>query len=290
MKRLKPLNDFVFKKLFGENKDKDILIGFINAVLDIEVEDLYIVEEKLDKDKIDDKQGILDIKAICHSGEKINIEVQLVNEHNMIERTLFYWAKLYAEDFKAAEKYSDLNRTITINLLGFTLLDEIESFHSIHKISDTKTGKTLTELLELHFIEMPKFSSITPDVHNSLHRWLLFLREDKNNQQNLEEVFILDQLVAKAEDKLRRLSADEETIRLYQLREKYLSDQKTQMDGARKAGWNEGRSKGLDEGKSEKAAEIAKNLLKVPGMSIQDVSDYTGLSLDEVKELEKEIR
>ncbi|MGX1195958.1 Rpn family recombination-promoting nuclease/putative transposase [Metabacillus sp. SLBN-84] len=282
MKRLKPLNDFVFKKLFGENKDKDILIGFLNAVLDAEVDDLYIVEEKLNKDKIDDKQGILDIKAICHTGEKINIEVQLVNEHNMIERTLFYWSKLYAEDFKAAEKYSDLNRTITINILGFNLLHEIESFHSIHKISDTNTGKTLTDLLELHFIEMPKFSSITPNVHNSLHRWLLFLREDKNEQQNLEEVFILDQLVAKAEDKLRRLSADEETIRMYQLREKYLSDQKTQIDGARNAG--------RDEGKSEKAAEIAKNLLKVPGMSVQDVSNYTGLSFDEVKELEKEIR
>ncbi|MDR0140206.1 PD-(D/E)XK nuclease family transposase [Metabacillus idriensis] len=66
MKRLKPLNDFVFKKLFGENKDKDILIGFLNAVLDTEVDDLYIVEEKLNKDKIDDKQGILDIKALSY--------------------------------------------------------------------------------------------------------------------------------------------------------------------------------------------------------------------------------
>jgi predicted transposase/invertase (TIGR01784 family) len=157
-------------------------------------------------------------------------------------------------------------------------LDEIESFHSSHKICDTKTGKLLTNLLEIHFIEMPKFNNIKADVHNSLHRWLLFLREDKNNQQNLEEVFILDQLVAKAEDKLRRLSADEETIRMYQLREKYLSDQKTQIDGARIAG------------KNEKAIEIAKSLLKIPSMSVKDVSSHTGLSLQKVKELEKEVR
>jgi len=100
----------------------------------------------------------------------------------------------------------------------------------------------------------------------------------------------LDQLVAKAEDKLRRLSADEETIRMYQLREKYLSDQKTQIDGARIAGKNEGKKEGKEEGKTEKAIEIARNLLKLPSMSIQDVSNHTGLSLALVKELKKEVR
>jgi predicted transposase/invertase (TIGR01784 family) len=93
-------------------------------------------------------------------------------------------------------------------------------------------------------------------------------------QPNLEEVFILDQLIAKAEDKLRRLSADEETIRMYELREKYIADQKTQIDGARQ----------------EKAIEIAKNLLKIPSMSIQDVAKHTGLTLQKVKELAEEVR
>ncbi|WP_224768124.1 Rpn family recombination-promoting nuclease/putative transposase [Metabacillus idriensis] len=274
MKRLKPLNDFVFKKLFGENKDKDLLIGFLNAVLKNDVQDLYIVEEKLNKEKIDDKQGILDIKAVCYTGEKINIEVQLANEYNMKERTLFYWSKLFAEDFKAAEKYSDLNKTITINILGFNYLEDIESYHSSYKIYEDKTQKLLTDLLEIHFIEMPKFDEMKADLHNPLHRWLLFLREDTVKQPNLEEVFILDQLVAKAEDKLRRLSADEETIRMYQLREKFISDQKTQIEGA----------------KNEKAIEIAKSLLKIPSMSVQDVANHTGLSVQKVREIEREVR
>ncbi|MFY0762175.1 Rpn family recombination-promoting nuclease/putative transposase [Metabacillus dongyingensis] len=278
MKRLKPLNDFVFKKLFGENQDKELLIGFLNAVLKNDVEDLYIVEEKLGKEKIDDKQGILDIKAICYSGEKINIEVQLANEYNMKERTLFYWSKLFTEDFKAAEKYSDLNKTITINILGFNYLDNIESFHSSYKIYEDETKQLLTDLLEIHFIEMPKFNAMEADLHNPLHRWLLFLREDTVKQPNLEEVFILDQLVAKAEDKLRRLSADEETIRMYQLREKFIADQKTQIEGAR------------NDGMHEKAIEIAKSLLKIPSMSIQDVANHTGLPLPKVKEIEREVR
>ncbi|USK36744.1 Rpn family recombination-promoting nuclease/putative transposase (plasmid) [Bacillus sp. F19] len=274
MKRLRPLNDFIFKKLFGDNQDKELLIGFLNAILDDEVKDLYIVEEKLTKEKIDDKQGILDIKAICYSGEKINIEVQLANEYNMKERTLFYWSKLYTENFKASEKYSDLNKTITINILGFKLLDEVESFHSSYHIYEDHTKKLLSDLLEIHFIEMPKFNEEEVDLHNPLHRWLLFLRGDTVKQPNLEEVFILDQLVAKAEDKLRRLSADEETIRMYQLREKFIADQKTQIDGA----------------KNEKAIEIAKSLLKVPSMSLLDVANHTGLPFDIVKEIAKDIR
>ncbi|MGP1908340.1 hypothetical protein ACTSEZ_09205 [Metabacillus sp. JX24] len=88
----------------------------------------------------------------------------------------------------------------------------------------------------------------------------------------------MDQLAAKAEEKLRRLSADEETIRMYQLREKYISDQKTKMDGAKIAGEN------------EKAIEIALSLLKIPGMSVSEISAHTGLSLEKVKELEKEVR
>jgi predicted transposase/invertase (TIGR01784 family) len=115
---------------------------------------------------------------------------------------------------------------------------------------------------------------ITQDLHNPLHRWLLFLRRDTVKQPNLKEVFILDQLVAKAEDKLRRLSADEETIRMYQLREKFIDDQKTQIDGA----------------KNEKAIEIAKSLLKIPSMCIQDVANHTGLPLQKVKDIEKEVR
>ncbi|MDX8290782.1 hypothetical protein SLL00_13305 [Metabacillus indicus] len=88
----------------------------------------------------------------------------------------------------------------------------------------------------------------------------------------------MDQLAAKAEEKLRRLSADEEIIRMYQLREKYISDQKTQMDGAKIAG------------KNEKAIEVALSLLKIRGMSVSEIATHTGVSLEKVKELEEEVR
>ena len=102
MDRLKVKNDFIFQKLFGQNEHKEILISFLNAVLALEAEqkltDIEIIENtRLRKDHIDDKLGILDICARTTTGEQFNIEIQLINQYNMDQRTLFYWSKLFSE-------------------------------------------------------------------------------------------------------------------------------------------------------------------------------------------------
>ncbi|MBP3040427.1 Rpn family recombination-promoting nuclease/putative transposase [Bacillaceae bacterium Marseille-Q3522] len=102
---LKPLNDFAFKKIFGEKKDRHLLIGLLSTIIKEEISELTILGETLERSYIKDKMGKLDIKAELSSGEKVNIEVQLKDEYNMIKRTLFYWSKLYTEGFKAGGDY-----------------------------------------------------------------------------------------------------------------------------------------------------------------------------------------
>ncbi|WP_242249111.1 Rpn family recombination-promoting nuclease/putative transposase [Bacillus cereus group sp. BfR-BA-01328] len=268
--RLKPLNDVIFKKLFGEEDSLDFLEGFLTALLGFEVTDLLIESEKLSIENINDKQGILDIKAtMSQTNEKINIEVQLSNQHNMIERTLFYWSKLYTENFKKGEDYTTLTKTIAINILNFDMLP-INNFHSKYQLFESQEKTLLTKLLELHFIEYPKFKKYTADLNNTLHRWLLFLQEDVP-AKTLEEVIEMDKTIAKAESKLKRLSADEETKRMYDLREKFLSDTKTQINGEKR--------------------EIAKKLLKkYKAMSISDVAEMTDLPIEQIERLEREVR
>jgi predicted transposase/invertase (TIGR01784 family) len=278
-KRLKPLNDFVFKKLFGEQSDKDLLIGFLNSILSVKIEDIEIKEEKLEREKLEDKQGILDIKAVTDKGEKINIEVQLINQYNMIERTLFYWSKLYTEGFQAKQNFKELKKTITINILGFSMLETVH-FHSSYHLYEDETKHLLTDLLEIHFIELPKFKKIEFDLHNPLHRWLLFLQEDVS-EPILEEITMMDNLIKKAEEKLTYLSLNDEMRRMYELREKFLRDSITQIEGAKE----EGRKEGRKEGEKEKAKEIAKNLLQ-EGFSIEKVRKLTGLDEEEIKALE----
>lgn len=271
MNRLKPLNDFVFKKLFGEQKDKEILISFLNSVLSSDIKDVDIKEEKLQRDRIDDKLGILDIKATLSTGEKINIEVQQL-KYNMIKRTLFYWAKLYTENFKVSDEYEMLTKTITINILGFNLLDS-ESFHSSYHVYEDTTFKRLSDDLEIHFIEIPKFRKTDKDLNNSLHRWLLFLQEDVE-PSILEAIVSMDNVIRRAEEKLTYLSSDEEFRRLYELREKQLRDEISRINDARREGIKEGKK------------EVVKRLLDL-NTPLEVIAQATGFSEDEIIEIAK---
>ena len=127
MRKVKPINDFIFKKIFGEKGNEDILISFINAVLKrtnkepiLEIE--IIDNKQLTKEVINDKTGIIDVRARTAKGENVDIEVQLTDQGNMDKRTLFYWGKMYLENIKQGEDYTSLEKVITINILDFDYL------------------------------------------------------------------------------------------------------------------------------------------------------------------------
>jgi predicted transposase/invertase (TIGR01784 family) len=160
--RLKPLNDFIFKRLFGENEVKDNLIALLNAVLyakDREkLDTLEIVDNKeLTKLMIKDKTGRLDVRAKMADGTQLDIEVQLVDQHNMEKKTLFYLGKLFLESIKKGQDYRVLRKVITVNILNFNFLDLDEFLSPFHLWHDKKKDFLLTDLMEIWFIELPKF-------------------------------------------------------------------------------------------------------------------------------------
>jgi len=96
--KLKITNDFIFTTIFGKKGNEEILKNLIEAIIETKIESLQIVENtKLEKNFKEDKLGILDVKAVLSDGIKVNIEMQMVNKKDIVERTLFYWAKLYTE-------------------------------------------------------------------------------------------------------------------------------------------------------------------------------------------------
>ena len=105
---LDPKIDFVFKKIFGAENNKSVLIDFLNAVINdkdpiVEVE---LKNTDMEKEFLDSKFSRLDIKAITDKKEHINIEIQVKNEYNMIQRTLYYWSRMYSEQIGNGENYS----------------------------------------------------------------------------------------------------------------------------------------------------------------------------------------
>ncbi|WHY86112.1 Rpn family recombination-promoting nuclease/putative transposase [Neobacillus novalis] len=276
MDRLNPLNDFLFKKLFGDENDRELLMGLLNAIIQADIVNLTIENEKLKRLFIEGKLGILDIKAKTSTGEKINIEVQLINQKNMVPRTLFYWSKLFVEGFEAGSHYNSLKKTVTINILGFKMAElRYEHFHSIYKLQEAHSKSILTDLLEIHFIEFPKFEEITYDLNIPLHRWLLFLTEDIS-ENLLREVTSMDVILNKAEEKLLRLSADPDTRREYELREKALSDERSRLDDARECGIVEGMETGI--------IKVVKSLLAT-GMPLYKAAKHTPYTVEELKQM-----
>lgn len=274
MRKIKPLNDFIFKKLFGEKGNEDILEAFINAVLSRTnkgpITELEIVENKeLTKELIGDKTGIIDVRAKTLKGEHIDIEVQLTNQGNMDKRTLFYWGKLYLENIKKGEDYKKLEKVITINILDFEFLDTINYQSSFHLWEDIDKDYMLTDLIEIHFIELPKF--IKKETKNykekPIERWLAFLEED-TPETMLKELMIMEPAIKKAEDKLEFLSSDKETMDVYWERERSLHERANMINSAEERGFNKAM------------LEVAKSLLDV--LDNETISNKTGLSIEEI--------
>ncbi len=298
MERFNPLNDFVFKKIFGEKENKDLLISLLNSILDPsdrdKLIDLEVIDDlELTKERVDDKTGRLDIKAKTKCGIFINIEVQLQNQKDFEKRTLFYWGKMYVGSIKIGEDYRDLQKVITINILDFSYLD-IEAFHSkYHLWEDNRKDFLLTDLVEIHFIEMPKFKKLLrKDLgHDSLQRWLKFFDLTISDKE-LKEITSMDKKIKKAEKKLEYLSQDPESRALYEAREEsrieYNSSISYAMDKGREEGKKAGIEEGMEKGMEKEKVIIAINALK-RDIDIDVVCDITGLTMDEVLKIKSNL-
>lgn len=124
---LSPKVDFVFKRIFGTEENKDVLAHFLNSVFEDSGEpliaDVEILNPFLEKEALSDKLAVLDVKARTESGTLINVEVQLWNHQDMENRTLYYWAKLFQSQLKEGDSYYALQKAVTINVVDFRYIE-----------------------------------------------------------------------------------------------------------------------------------------------------------------------
>jgi predicted transposase/invertase (TIGR01784 family) len=155
---LRPTNDIVFKKIFSSPKNNlDCLIEFLNATLQLKdpIKEVRILDPHNLPEEPFGRLSILDVKAQDERKNKFNVEIQVVKYPDLVARLLYYWANLFTQDLKASELYETLTPTFSINILDFIQFPErAEKFHSIYKLREAETGDFLTNLMELHFIEL----------------------------------------------------------------------------------------------------------------------------------------
>lgn len=282
MHRLKPLNDFIFGKTFGEKGDEEQLLSLLNAILaktkHKKLVRIEIVEHRtFTAEVVGDKTSIFDIRAAAEDGTRINIEVQLRDYGNMDRRSLFYWSREFASGLDRGDDYSRLANVIAINIVNFEAV-HVDDFHTVfHLWEDTHRDCLLTDALEIHFIDVRKFNALPEkNIKNDpLHRWLTFF--DQNISEDLlKELMNMDAAINKANEKLTFLANDKEVLRLYHMREMAQIDYNS---GIKKA-----KDEGKLEGKIEGKIEIAQNLLKM-NMPHDQIAKATGLTLEEINGL-----
>ena len=270
---LSPKVDFVFKKIFGNEKHPNILISFLNAVIkptDL-IKSVQIKNTDIEKEHIEDKYSRLDIKAITNNGEYINIEIQVKNEYNMIKRSLYYWSKMYEGQLTKGQDYDTLSRTICINILDFKYLKN-DNFHNCYRLKEKNTNEELTDVMELHFIEIPKLRKLenSEDISDMLEAWITFI--ESPTSELIDKLEMSSDEIKEAKEELLRLSGNDKERERYEKRFESLLEQNSLLANAERKGEN------------RKAIEIAKNLIK-NGLDNELIKNTTGLSLEVIKEL-----
>ena len=294
MERISPRVDLAFKKIFGVEENKDLLISLINSIVGAEdqVSEVTLLNPYNPKNFKTDKLSILDIKATNQDGKRFNIEIQISDEADYDKRALYYWAKIYTEQLKVAEDYSKLTKAIGIHILNFTSIPEVKKYHNVFHITEKETGLLYFKDLELHTIELKKFSDssdeeladIVAKVKNALDMWLAFLtRNDLLIADNLPKE-LNDPNLKKAINVLSVMNFTPEEREAYEDHLKWLRIEANTIRNYEQRGEIRGREEGKAEGENKKAIEIAKKMLS-KNHSISDISDLTGLSPEEISKL-----
>ena len=178
------------------------------------------------------------------------------------------------------QKYDTLAKTICINILNFKCLKTKEA-HSIYRLKEINTNEELTDLQEIHFIELPKLPK-NEEIKDVFDAWMEFIENPISNKLQKAEMTI--QEIKEAKNELLRLSANDKERMKYEDRRAALLDKVSALENAEEKGIEIGKEIGKKEGEKNKAIEVAKNSLKA-GLDIDTISSITGLDKNEIEKL-----
>ncbi|MFD1926896.1 Rpn family recombination-promoting nuclease/putative transposase [Sporosarcina siberiensis] len=265
-------NDYVFKAFFGDKRNTELLLKFLNSILDVELHVIELTDPHIEGNHPKDKKSIMDVRVRTKDGEQINIEMQMEGHRAFTERMYMYMAKMYVSQDEVAKEYTRYKRAIQIIITNFELLKEKE-FHNVYKITNQKSHSIFTTHFETHVLELPKLKEENGLLTTELEKWLLFLKGD---QKVKEELAMESTTMREAYEEIERLSQNPETKRLAEYRERELKDIQQREYDAR------------EDGKEKEKKEV---VIKMYGEDLPTelISKITGLTLEEISEIIKSI-
>lgn len=281
-RKLNLKNDVIFKAFFGKKGNEKYLIDFLTGLLKINIKEIEIKEEvNLLKLTNDEKGGRLDLQARLDNGNIINIEMQMRDEHNIIERSTVYASKVVSQELNVGNDYAEMPKVIMVNILNFNIFKYKEYVSESMLVLKEHREYEISDLVKYYYIELPKYRKAKADMNNKLDQWLALI--DDTDWGKIEMAEEKNKTIKSALDDMEYLTGDAEIKRLAELRESSRIDKWFAMSYGRKQGRKEGEK--IGENKAKK--ETAKRMLK-RNMPIKDIIELTGLTQEELEKIKKE--
>lgn len=274
IKYLDPKADLTFKKIFAGHPD--LLISLLNALLPLkrnqQIKSIeYLPTELVPVDPLH-KDTIVDVRCRDVEGRQFVVEMQMAWTDAFKQRVLFNASKAYVSQAEMGCKYEDLQPVYSLNLVNEIFEKDMKEYkHNYHIVHDKRTKKVI-EGLCFTFIELPKFHPHTMKEKRMTVLWLRFLTEINDKTQEVPAELLESPEISKALEEVKISAFTAEELRAYDKFWDRVSSEKTLMEGR------------YDEGKQDKALEIAQNL-KSAGMDVDTICKMTGLSKEEIEDL-----
>ena len=278
------LNDYIFKRTFTKDNPNGILRDLLEAVLNVKIKNVQVLNAEIPKDILDEKSSILDIRAELDSEKIVDIEMQVNNEGNIDKRSSLYMSKNISTQIKVDEEYKELKASIVINILNFNRYKR-NSYHSVAHMKFEQTRKEefvdlgykneeemATDVLEMHFIELPKFIKKNPEAKTKLEQWLWVIagREDKIEMSKLD-----NPEVKKAIELVEEIMTDPKEREIIEARK------------MAKFNYDTGIAYAKEEGKKLEKKANAKRMKELK-MSDEQICQILNVNKEELKELLKD--
>ena len=290
MKFISPQNDFAFKRIFGDEQHKEVLISFLNSVLDLsgerEVVEVQIVDPYQVPRLKQFKETILDIKATCQSGRQFIVEMQVEHQHHFYKRALYYSSKAYTEQLHIGVDFTELKPVYFIGVLNFEAIPG-SRYLSRHIILDEETQEQHIRDFEFCFIELPKFTKHESELQSVVDKWIFFLKNlgtKDGDDKDFSRIFASDPPLLRALDIALYHSLSEDELYVYEGRERRrLIEAETTRTAVRKAEV-EAHAEGKEEGREE-VLQIAAKALAKNGFSVAAIAAELQINPAEVQKL-----
>lgn len=269
------LNDQYVKYLFANEENKHFTISLTNSILECKklqlIKDFSFVGTELNASSKDDKYCRLDIHGRTFEGNNINIEIQDREYKGMVERILYYFLKSVI--LQKGHLYKELKRNISITILNFYLFSDklVQSFNNCYMLINIEEfNDKLTDFIEAHFIEIPKWENKRPKLENMnmLDKWLAYL-SNKTDSQERYNLLTGDEIMTQVALAEEKFFSDPEKVLAYVKAEKSENDAIAREDFVR------------DEEREKRDREIVQNMIRKK-YDIDSIKDITGLSVEAI--------